>query len=161
MGQHGPIGVETLMKVNRRQQKPAKRPRGAPEPRMPEGLTNEGRREWLRITRLLRDRGALDALDQAGLHDYLLCWERLRQCEAEIEARGVLVDGERGKVKNPACQLARQYRDALLAWAKELGFTMTSRTRMGIPKPASNRPNPFAKFDKRGGGETLNGNWPA
>src|SRR5437763_1819200 len=102
------------------------------EPEMPKGLDADGRREWRRIIRLLRLRDVLDALDQVGLADYLVCWRRLRECEADIATRGVLVDGDRGRVKNPAVQLARTYRDALLKWSREFGFTVASRTRLAM-----------------------------
>jgi len=116
----------------------------AAEPKMPRGLDVDARREWRRITGLLRDRDVLDALDETPLSDYIVCWQRLRECEADIGARGVLIAGERGPVKNPACQLARQYRDHLIAWCKEFGCTPTSRTRMNMPAPSGG--NPFEKF---------------
>src|SRR5262249_42293350 len=119
---------------------------GSNEPQPPEAMTDEAQHEWSRIVALLRERNTLDALDQEALRDYLLCWQRLRECEAEITANGVLVSGGggRGVVKNPACQLARQYRDALVAWSRELGLTLASRTRLAVPGPKTEKKNAFA-----------------
>jgi len=114
---------------------------------MPPELSPEAEQEWRRVTGLLRERTALDALDETALIDYLTCWIRLRECEADVAARGVLVEGGggRGKVKNPACQLARQYRDHLIAWCKEFGFTPSSRSRIELPPPEEPN-NPWAHF---------------
>ena len=97
---------------------------------MPIGLSEPAQAEWARLTGLLCERGALDAIDQVALADYLTCWQRLSEAESDIEARGLLVEGDRGPVKNPACQLARQYRTALAAWSKEFGLTPASRLRL-------------------------------
>jgi len=68
------------------------------EPAAPKDLTPAAKKEWKRITSLLRARKSLDALDEAGLHDYLVCWQRLQDCEADIGARGVLVKTYRGSI---------------------------------------------------------------
>jgi P27 family predicted phage terminase small subunit len=103
--------------------------------------------EWKRITGLLRDRNALDGLDQAALRDYLVCWQRLQDCEADIQKRGILVKGARGTVKNPSLQIAKSYRESMLAWARELGFTLGSRTRLALPGIEPKKLNKFAMID--------------
>ncbi len=136
MGRRGPLSIDRRM-----------RPRGASEePRSPEDLSPDCAAEWQRITGLLRERGALDALDQAAMRDYLLCWSRLHECERDISERGVLVKGDRGPVKNPSCQLARQYRDHLMGWSKELGLTPASRQRIEMPERKPDEENPFVQF---------------
>jgi P27 family predicted phage terminase small subunit len=118
MGRRGPLAIAQRLQAQQQE---------AVEPEMPSGLSQAAQAEWERLTGLLRERGALDAIDQAALNDYLVCWQRLTEAEADIETRGLLVEGERGPVKNPACQLARQYRAALTAWSKEFGLTPASR----------------------------------
>ena len=78
----------------------------------------------------------------------MVCWERLRQCEQEISTYGVLVAGANGaRVKNPAIQVARQYRDALFAWSKEIGLTFASRSRLSMPgSDAGKPPNTFEEL---------------
>lgn len=121
------------------------------EPTAPSGSTQEAAAEWERIVGLLRNRGALDGLDQAALRDYLLCWQRVQECERDIEKRGVLIPGYRGsKVKNPSIQIARQYREAMLSWARELGFTIGSRTRLAMPEQKAPRVNAFASLASGG-----------
>jgi P27 family predicted phage terminase small subunit len=119
---------------------PGKRPiaepanlRGIPQP--PAALPEEALPEWRRVVKLLSDRGDLSELDQAGLADYCLCRLRLAECEELIGRDGALVPGQRGLVKNPAIQIARQYRSALAKWAELFGLTPASRSRISTPKP--------------------------
>lgn len=142
MGTKGPVGIETVMRRNRT------RTTRQSEPRQPKGLSPEAAREWKRVTGLLRSRNALDGLDQTALHDYLVCWQRLTECEAEISKFGVMVAGanDRGRVKNPAIQIARTYRDALVTWSREIGLTFASRTRLAIEEQKNPTENKFAQL---------------
>lgn len=90
--------------------------------------------EWRRLTELLSARGDLSELDQAALADYCLCRVRLEECERLIAEQGVLVRGQRGLVKNPALQIARQYRAALQKWSDLFGLTPASRGKINIPR---------------------------
>lgn len=136
MGQRGPLSQQA--RLNRRAQQSTD---NLSEPQMPEGLSQAAQQEWARLTGLLRERGALDALDETGLNDYLVCWSRLRECEADIAERGTLVQGERTLVKNPSVQIARQYRDALVAWCREFGLTYAARQRVAMPQAKKEDPN--------------------
>jgi len=104
--------------------------------RAPAGMPLAARREWRRVVPILTRLGVASQVDRNALADYCLCVARLADAEAEIEKRGLLVDGERGKVKNPAAQLAREYRAAVVRWAVEFGLTPSSRTRLTVDKPA-------------------------
>jgi len=74
--------------------------------------------------------------------------ETLQDCEADIGARGKLVRTYRGsRAKNPSIQIARQYREHLLSWSKEFGFTIGSRSRLAVPEPARPKVNKFAELD--------------
>jgi P27 family predicted phage terminase small subunit len=143
MGQRGKIATISLVKRQKAASTSIKT-----EPVMPPGLSEDAEREWVRVTDHLRSRNALDGLDEAAIADYVTCWSRLRECEAVIEADGLLIDGDRGKVKHPAVQLARTYRAALLSWAKELGLTFASRTRIGVFESEPEEDNPFLNLDR-------------
>ncbi|MCU1339655.1 MAG: family phage terminase small subunit [Bryobacterales bacterium] len=106
-------------------------------PCMPPGLPARAQEEWVRVVDLLQKRGDLSELDQTAIADYTLCLARLDNLEADITARGELIDGERGKVKNPSIQLAREYRASLMKWADALGLTPASRSRMTLPEPGA------------------------
>jgi P27 family predicted phage terminase small subunit len=103
-------------------------------PAMPTGMPSRAQQEWYRMVELLQKRGDLSELDQAAIADYCLCLARLENLEADITKRGELVRGQRGKVKNPSIQLAREYRASLMKWADALGLTPASRNRMTLPE---------------------------
>ncbi len=107
-------------------------------PSMPPGLPARAQQEWSRVVDLIQRRGDLSELDQAAIADYCRCLARLENLESDISARGELVDGDRGKVKNPSIQLAREYRASLMKWSDALGMTPASRNRMTLPDPGAN-----------------------
>lgn len=135
MGRRGPVPQESALDRSRQQ-------RVAEEPEEPKGLTPEARKEWRRIVGLLRARNGLDALDGAALADYVVCWQRLRDAEREISKNGLMVKTSgRSKrlVRNPLISIAKVYRAALVAWAKELGLSIGARARLHFdpaPTPA-------------------------
>jgi P27 family predicted phage terminase small subunit len=71
------------------------------------------------------------------LADLCICAARLAACEADIEARGLMVKGYRGAmVKNPSVAFGMQYRAALLKLTAQFGMTMASRGRLTLAAPA-------------------------
>lgn len=104
-------------------------------PKMPKGLSKAARGEWRRIAPLLDGVGLLSELDGAALGDYCLCLVRLAEAESDITTRGLLVDGDRGKVKNPSVQLSRQYRAAVMKWCELFGLAPGPRSRMNVEPP--------------------------
>lgn len=102
--------------------------------RAPAGMPLVARREWRRVVPILVRLGVASQVDRNALADYCLCVARLADAEADIEKRGLLVEGERGQVKNPSCQLAREYRAAVVRWAVEFGLTPSSRSRLSVPE---------------------------
>jgi len=70
--------------------------------------------------------------DSAAFADFCLCIYRLRQCEEIISKTGLLVNGTKGIRKNPASQLAREYRLAIQRWAPEFGLTPAAGTKIEI-----------------------------
>lgn len=96
-------------------------------PDMPDDLEPEAQAEWQRVLPPLERMGHLAKIDRAVLVDYCLCWARLVEAEREIRDRGLLIKGARGVVKNPACQLARDYRSALVTLRRELGLSPLAR----------------------------------
>ena len=113
----------------------------------PPDLHLEALNEWRRIVKLLRDRGLLDGLDQIALRDFVTCWVRLEAAETDISKRGILLTTARGTIKNPSLQIAEQYREFLLSWARELGFTPVSRKKLALPEARSKAGKKVASAD--------------
>ncbi|BDG62329.1 phage terminase small subunit P27 family [Caldinitratiruptor microaerophilus] len=103
-------------------------------PPCPKGLPKEARRLWKEMAPKLERLGLLTETDGPAFADLCLCWARLKEAERDISERGLLVDGERGKVKNPAAQLAREYRAAAQKWAARFGLTPADRGVLDLPQ---------------------------
>jgi P27 family predicted phage terminase small subunit len=150
MGSRGKIGIEPRLKLAR--QRGAVSPiSGSHEPDgvklKATGLSDEAREEFDRVVSLLRERGVLDQLDSAAIADYAVCFDRLLECEREISARGILVEGRGGgTVRNPAITVAKAYRQSLVKYASEFGLTVGARSRLSMPAPDNRKQNPFEKF---------------
>ena len=114
--------------------KPVKNtPKPAPlKPACPKWLPSAAKRIYKEIAPQLERLGVLTEIDGTALGDYCLCLARLRECEQDIQARGMLVPGDRGQVKNASAQLAREYRAAALKWGKRFGLDPLSRSSLDI-----------------------------
>lgn len=101
------------------------------------------RREWQRIVPVLTHTAGLGAVDATILADYCVCVARIDECEREISRRGMLIEGERGWMKNGATTVAGQYRQQLKAYIGELGLSPSARTRLTPPKGSDDDGDPF------------------
>jgi P27 family predicted phage terminase small subunit len=130
------------------------RVKGEPKPRPlapkpPRGLPKEARRWWRELAPKLEPLGLLTETDGPAFADYCLCLARLDAAERDIQERGLLVPGERGMVKNPSCQLAREYRAAVQKWAARFGLDPQSRTGLDV-KGDEKEVDEFEEFLQRG-----------
>lgn len=114
---------------------PPLRPRPEPKPpACPSWVPAEGRREWRRLVPILDRAGVLSHLDRAVLASFCTTYARLVEAEKAISDRGILVEGYRGSiVKNPAVQVARDARAALVVLARELGLSPKAREALRVP----------------------------
>lgn len=101
------------------------------------------RREWQRVVPVLLHTAGLGAVDATILADYCVCVARIDECEREISRRGMLIEGERGWMKNGATTVAGQYRTQLKAYIGELGLSPSARTRLTPPKGSDDDGDPF------------------
>jgi len=122
-------------------------------------LPEAGKAEWRRVVPILAASGTLGELARRGLQDYCLCVARLDEAEGDISERGLLVAGDRGRVKNPACQMAREYREALQRWIGILGLgpVTTGGKPKDAPEAAPDEQKAFAAYMKGPGGSNGGG----
>lgn len=129
-----PLAVRHLkaVDVDRRAVKP--RPIMAP-PRCPAWMPRDGKRIWRDLVRLLHtELAVLTALDAAALEGFCSAYSRWVEAEREINRDGVVIEGYRGgRVKHPALQIARDQREAMLKFARELGLTPKAREAISLP----------------------------
>lgn len=108
-----------------------KPPPAAPTP--PSWLGREAKAEWRRVVPELDRLGMISLIDRAALVAYCETWETYVAAVRAARKDGVLVQGERGMVKNPAQQIARDAGAALRSWCEQFGFTPSARGRMSVP----------------------------
>lgn len=74
------------------------------------------------LTANLEARGLVEAVYRDKVREYLDLWVRRRQLQADIEARGITIDTERGQVENRSVTLELQTSRQMLAIYNALGF---------------------------------------
>jgi P27 family predicted phage terminase small subunit len=152
MGKRGPIGDSDNDKwLKGTGAKPAdqtspatRKAQGAPT--MPADLPPAAKTIWRKLVPKLNDLGRLTPLDGVAVADMVLCICRLKECEDDITARGVLVAGDRGPVKNPSLQAAREYRAALQRWSQRFGLTPGDRDRIEEAEEPDGEKTPLAEY---------------
>lgn len=114
-------------------------------PEAPEFLTGPAREMWDQVVAELQRLQLLKPIDQAALTALCLTWERLCGAQAIVERDGMVLDTEKGPVKNPAVLILEAASKELRAWSSEFGLTPSSEGRLGslIPVGDDDDDNPF------------------
>jgi P27 family predicted phage terminase small subunit len=101
-------------------------------PPAPDTLGADGRKLWKALYRPLIEAGVMVPDDRYALE--LLCgyYDIWRAAQRSINEQGVLIDGQRGLVKNPALQIAREAGHGLRAMLAEFGLTPQSARLLGL-----------------------------
>lgn len=107
-------------------------------PAAPKGLTRAASAEWRRIVPELERAGVLSTIDRGILVAYCTAWGHMMEAEELLKAEGVTHVRENDKVraKHPAWQIYREANRTLVAAARELYLTPTSRLRIPLPAGA-------------------------
>lgn len=144
MGRRGPLATPFSIRSERANALRAGRGGGRAgvmfKPKMPSGLSSEEQTIWRSLVPRIARLGILREQDTPALRDLVRCQARLEEAEANIAKRGLLVPGDRGRVKNPAIQVARGYRESLVKLQAKFGLTPGDRERMQIPEPRAESP---------------------
>lgn len=93
------------------------------------------RKVWRELLPLLKASGRITTLDASVLEEYCICRARVAACEQEIDDKGLVIEGPRGPVKNPATTIAGQYRTRLKVCEEQLGIGSMNRLRLPPPPP--------------------------
>ena len=101
---------------------------------MPKGMSLNSQRFWKKYHRILSQAGVLTEGDALGLEAMAYHYDAMLLAYEDLKRRGPLVEGDRGKVKNPALQIMRDSSASLYRWAASYGLTPVSRTRVDAPE---------------------------
>jgi P27 family predicted phage terminase small subunit len=105
-------------------------------PAEPKSLDASGLAEWRRLADALQDSGKLQLSDAGLLLDAAMAYQRICEAEKHISDEGLIVEGDHGVlVKNPACQLSRDYAVRYQKSVQLLG--LNAGTRPDVPKAST------------------------
>ncbi len=80
---------------------------------------------------------------QEAFVDYCLTWARIVQGERALSSQGVVVNTERGQVKNAWTTVLNQYRAHFRSLIGELGLSPSAATRLTRPEGSGDDEDPF------------------
>ena len=131
--------LPTQIRILRGETRPSRLNRKEPKPRPeapnpPTWLSPEARAEWRRLDKALPS-GLLTSADRQVMSVAAETWARWVKATRQVNKLGILVEGDRGVVKNPACQIARDAEMTLRQCWSALGLTPSDRARIEMPEP--------------------------
>jgi P27 family predicted phage terminase small subunit len=133
----GPKPTPSSLKLFKGETRPSRLNKREPEPKCgpplpPSKMSTEARRAWRVIVAEL-PAGLLTKVDWQVMAVACENWSLWRKAMADVWERGILIEGDRGKVKNPALQIARDAAQSMRQCWSELGLTPSARARLEMP----------------------------
>lgn len=114
-------------------------------PTAPDWLAGEARRMWDDVVAELSRLKLLKPIDAGALSAYCVTWQRFVDASAIVARTGLVLDTEKGPVKNPAVLIVEAASKELRAWSAEFGLTPSAESRLGKAEaPDGQDDNPFA-----------------
>ena len=131
MGSRGPVPKVTSRRTQARGMTTAVE-RLTRAPNMPADLSTAEQVIWRDLVPGIVRMGTVAAVDTPLLKDLVRALGRLDEAERDVDRRGLLIEGERGAVKNPVIQVARDYRASVLALSAKFGLSPIDRERLRL-----------------------------
>lgn len=102
-----------------------------PKLKCPAWLDVEAKKEWKRVIKELETDEGLLEIDLKALEGYCQSYSKWKLCEEILQREGYTFTTPNGYVQQrPEVAIANKSLADMRAWAKELGFTPASRSRM-------------------------------
>lgn len=102
-------------------------------PPAPEYLGEYGTKEWHRTGPALIGMRMLAESDLPAFEAYCMNIELMIQSRLDIEANGLTIVGQRGRIKNPAVVSFGQATTAIRGFVGEFGLSPSARSRIRVP----------------------------
>jgi P27 family predicted phage terminase small subunit len=117
-------------------------------PRVPDHLSDEAKREWRRLGRMLVGMGVMTEADGDALALLCTAWARWLEAEGQLRRFGIVIKSPSGyPIQSPYLSIARQSMAELRSLLAEFGLTPASRSRVRVAEPAE--ADPFEAFLRR------------
>lgn len=120
--------------------------RDSDTPKCPGWLSREAKREWHRVTPILKRLKLLNALDRTALVGYCQSYARYVEAEKVVEKHGILLETKDGYMMSPRVAVAQKYLQIALRICVEFGMTPSSKTKM--PFGSGGEENSKSEFEK-------------
>ena len=109
---------------------------GVVEP--PGWLDDPAQRYWRRLAPDLADKGVLTAWDAEAFAVWCDAAARHAEAAQQVHREGLIVPGAAGGVvKNPACQLVRDYAQIMSVQAARFGLTPSDRSQLKVERSSA------------------------
>lgn len=106
-------------------------------PKPPEGLSRKASAEWRRIVPHLTTAGVIAEIDRGILTAYVTAWAHMQDAEEILKKEGLIRNTKDGAARHPAWMVYREANRTMIAAARELYLTPTSRLRIPVPRGAA------------------------
>jgi P27 family predicted phage terminase small subunit len=106
-------------------------------PKPPEGLSRKAAAEWRRVVPELERAGVVAEIDRGVLTAYVTAWAHMQEAEEILKREGLVRDTKDGAARHPAWIVYREANRTMIAAARELYLTPTSRLRFPVPRGAA------------------------
>lgn len=114
-------------------------------PHAPSHLSEEAKREWRRLGKLLLEVGLVSAFDRGLLAAWCSAWADVVEAELALRDEGPILRGENGPYFNPWASVREKAYARMLKIAPEFGLSPSARTRLTPPAPKAK--DEFTEFE--------------
>lgn len=100
----------------------------------PTWLDKEAKSEWKRVIKELIEKEEIKAADTKALEGYCQSYSKWKSCEKYIQEHGYTFSTPNGyEQQRPEVSIGNKAQSEMRAWARELGLTPSSRSRIKAP----------------------------
>ena len=98
----------------------------------PGGMSAGAIAVWNELAPALQAIGLLTVLDVNHFRVYCEAVNSWREAVAALNRDGVLIPGDRGQVKHPACQIVRDQASIMLSYGARFGLSPSDRSNLSV-----------------------------
>lgn len=122
-------------------------------PKCPKWLSDDAKKEWRRVAKVLFECGLLTEADQTALAAYCESYALWKQAQELIKTEGITYEytnksGATNIVKHPAVEISLKSMLVIKQFCSEFGLTPSSRGRINLPAKQDEE-DPFEEFLRR------------
>lgn len=112
----------------------------------PASMPREGKELWARIVPELERIGVATGIDQTALESYCRAYATWKYAERKLQEEGMTFTSQNSGIPRPSpyVQIANTAAENIIKWARELGLTPASRSRLQIETP-----QPLSELEKK------------